>query len=212
RRGLGRAVHLALAELDPLPQARERLVVGGHAPLGDRDAVRQLVDVAVGAARLAVALALAPLEARRRDLDPAREDERVQLDAGDVLVVEGRRQRPERRPGMEARLHDQQALVERDKRMAEAPAETEEDVLVCGDLTLDLAPDTAAEDLESAGHLLAGSLDCRVRCLANRRAYLQGDDCPFAGPLWSWFLSPQPQPPRVLSSLGGGVGVGVGLG
>src|SRR5438270_350662 len=121
-------------------------LTSGSTWLGDRDAVGQLVDVAVGAARLAVALALASLEARRRDLDPAREDEGVQLDAGHVLVVEGRRQRPEGRPGVEARLDDQQALVERDERVAEAAAQAEEDILVLGDLPLDFAHDASAEE------------------------------------------------------------------
>src|SRR5206468_1370099 len=64
RRRRGRHVHAPLAELDPLAQAAERLVVGVDAPLRDRHAVRQLVDVAVGGARLTVALALTTLEAR----------------------------------------------------------------------------------------------------------------------------------------------------
>src|SRR5437867_3757625 len=99
---------------------------------------------------------------------------------------------------MEARFDDQQALVERDERMAEAAAETDEHVLAYRELSLDFAPDATAEDLEAADDLLAASLDGCARRFVERRAYLQGDACPFPGPVWSWFLSPHPQPGRLV--------------
>src|SRR5262245_49352568 len=109
---------------------------------------------------------------------------------------------------MEARLDDDQALVERDQRVVEAAAHTEEDVLVRRDVALDLAADAAAEDLEAADDLLPAPVRGRGCVLERRRRRVQhGDACDaLCGPVWSWFLSPQPQPGFSGSTTGGGVG------
>src|SRR5262249_50626258 len=97
-----------------------------------------------------------------------------------------RRQRTPHRPGVEAGLDDEQAFVEGDEGVVEAPAEAEAHVLVRGDMALDLAARAPAQDLEPADDLLAAPLRGR-RCLVQRRRRRgrHGEGCEaFGGPVW----------------------------
>src|SRR5581483_659013 len=141
---------LVLRRGDELAEPCERIGVGVRVPPVDRDAVRQLVDVAVGRARLPRPLALAALEARRRDLDPPGHEVGAHLDAGDVAVVDRRRHRAERRPGVETALQDHEPVVEAHERMAEVAAEAEADGLAVVHRAIELAAQPLRKDLGTA--------------------------------------------------------------
>src|SRR5205823_12844612 len=89
----------------------------------NRNAVRKLVDVAVRCPRMPRPLALPALEARRRDLDPARHEVHPNLDAGDVAVEDRRDQRPARRAGVEAALEAEQSIAPAGERVPDNAAE-----------------------------------------------------------------------------------------
>src|SRR6476646_3633062 len=116
----------------------------------DRDAVRQLVDVAVTRARVSRALALPALEARRRDLDPAGDEVHPNLNPGDVAVEDRRRLRAESRTCVKAALQDDETVIEADERMSEIAANAEADGLAFEHVPCQLTLEAAREDLGPA--------------------------------------------------------------
>ena len=83
-------------------------------------------------------------------------------------------------------------------------------------MALQLAPNASAQNIGHADHLTAPTSEAGRRSLFADGAGPQHGELlspPFpGGPVWTWFLSPQPQPGRVACSPvgpGGGVGGGV---